>query len=228
MPEETSKATPPEQVTPTGAQVPESTTSEVSTQAEPQTEQKPLTLEDVQRVAREEATRIAQSQVAKGENRIEKRIQEQLAALNASKGVLGLSDQQIEQAKQKIVTEAYTTPEPQTETPTSEPGAKPDVDQAIQYMNAEIENVFAEVGTSVTSADPEFKDLQAVIDAAWNDSKGLVKILRAADKAATAKAGRLQASKETAPARVVSSGPTSSGQVPASNAHDAWEQAYKK
>ena len=227
MPEEISQAVSAELVTPQDTQVPESTPAG-NTQPEPQTEQKPLTLEDVQRVAREEATRIAQSQVAKGENRIEKRIQEQLAALNASKGVLGLSDQQIEQAKQKIVTEAYTTPEPQAGTPTSEPGATPDVDQAIQYMNAEIENVFAEVGTSVTSADPEFKDLQAVIDAAWNDSKGLVKILRAADKAATAKAGRLQASRETAPARVVGGGPTSSGQVPASNAHDAWEQAYKK
>src|SRR5689334_22701689 len=104
MPEPTSQAAQPEPVTPAGAQVPEFAPETGSTPAaEPQTEQKPLTLEDYRKIAREEATRIAQSQVAKGESRIQKQIQEKFDALEKTKTTLKLSDDQVKQAKQDIV-----------------------------------------------------------------------------------------------------------------------------
>jgi len=199
MPDVNSQAALDGQVSPSSVPVPESTPAG-NTQTEPQKETAP-TLEEYRAIAREEALRAAQSQVAKGENRINQRIQEGFAALNLNKAVLGYSDEQVAQAKQKIINNAFTA----EEAPTSAPQA-PDADQAIRYMNAEIENVFAEVGTSATSADPEFKDLQAAIDQAWNDPRGLTKIIRAADKAATAKAGRIASQQKNASARVIGGG----------------------
>jgi hypothetical protein len=178
----------------------------------------------VRLLAREEATRIAQSQVAKGENRINERIQAQFAALNLNKQALGLTEEQVTQAKQRIVTDAFTV----EEAPTSATPA-PDVDQAIQYLNAEIGNVFAQVGTNVTPADPEFQKLQATVDAAWNDPQGLTKILLAAQNAASTKAQRVAALQETAAARVVGGGGQSiTPGNSADSAHNLWENAYKK
>lgn len=237
MPEDISQAVPPEPVAPSSTQVQETITPQVNPPIEPQTETPLLTPEQIaaiEKIADQRAARIAQSQSAKSENRIQKLIQEKFAALNATKDTLGLSDDQVKQAQQKIVTEAYASPPAEgSETPATnqpETTATTDADQAISYMNAQIQNVFDEVGATVTKADPEFAELQKAVDAAWNDPKGLVKILRAADKAATTKAARLQASSKTAAARVVSGGQPSGGgqaQQPAS-AHDAWEVAYKE
>jgi hypothetical protein len=230
MPDELiSQASPTGQVIPTGEQVQGQATEQVSPQAEPQTENKPLTRDEVQELIRSEATRIAQSQVAKGENRIQKVIQEKLAALNTSKDVLGLTDEQVQHAQQKIVTEAYTAPESQAETPTSVPQPAADVDRAIQYMNAKIDNVFAKVGTSVTSADPEFKDLQEAIRNAWNDPNGDVEILLAANRVASAKATRLKAQTENASARLVGgTGVHSSGNIPENGSGlSLLEKAYR-
>jgi hypothetical protein len=231
MPEPTSQAAPAELVTPTSAQVQEPITPKAETPIEPQTET-PLTPEQIaaiEKIADQRAARIAQSQTAKSENRIQKQITDRFAALNQTKDTLGLTDDQIRQAQNKIVTEAYASP-PEETTPTTQPAPEvPDTDEAIQYMNAQIANVFEEVGTTVTRADPEFADLQKAVDSAWNDPKGLVKILRAADKAANTKATRLQAQSRNAAARVVGGGSQISGQVQTpGSAHDAWENAYKK
>ena len=224
---DTSQATPPESVTPTSAQVQEPITpTQVETPAEPQKET-PLTLEDYRKIAREEATKIAQSQVAKGEGRIQKLIQAKFEALNQTKDTLGLTEDQVKQAQQKIVTEAYSSTEEPPKTTQSTPEA-PDADQAIQFMNAQITRVFGKVGQTVTKADPEFVELQKAVDASWNNEDGLVEILLAANEAATKKAIRLQASSRNAAARVTSGGQTSGGQVQQpTSAHDAWEVAYK-
>lgn len=90
-----------------------------------------------------------------------------------------------------------------------EPGnaQAPDSDQLIaQFVN----DVFAEAGTQVTVNDPEWNDLQKVIQATWNDPKGGVKVTAAALKAASLKAERLKADQESAPARVVGGGGESS------------------
>jgi len=83
----------------------------------------------------------------------------------------------------------------------------PNGDQLVAQF---VSDVFAETGTQVTVNDPEWKDLQKVIDASWNDPKGGVKVTAAAIKAATQKAERLKADQESAPVRVVGGGGESS------------------
>lgn len=228
-----SQAVPEELVTPTGAQDPGTAPAEGSTQPDPQTD-KPLTLEMVRHLAREEATRIAQSQVAKGENRIQKVIKERFDALDKTKSALGLSDDQVAQARQKITMDAYASPEetqaPTSPTPSDQP-ADPNVDQAIQYMNTMISAAFEEAGTTVSKADPEFAELQKVVDDSWSDPKGLAKIITAASRAASKKQARLQTQQQTAAGRVTAAGPTpSSGQAqqPAGNTISQFEEAYRK
>jgi hypothetical protein len=231
MPEPTSQAAQPEPVTPEGAQVPEFTPTQGGTQPQEPQKETPLTTEQIaaiEKIADQRATRIAQSQVAKGETRIQRLIQDKFTALETTRGTLGLSEEQVAQAKQKIVTEAYSSTE---EPPTAQaaPPASPDTDEAIQFMNAQIANVFDEVGTSITKSDPEFAELQKVIDASWSDPKGLTKILRAADKAATTKAARLQSQQQTAAARVTTGGqPGGQATQQPKSAHSAWENAYNK
>jgi len=208
------------------AQVQETATpaEEVSPQAEPQTE-KPLTAEDYRRIAREEAKKVAQSQVAKGENRINQRIQEKFGALEESKGVLKLSDEQVQQARRDIVTDAYSEPAAQTGAPAPVAG------DPIQVLNGYLGAVFEEVGTAVTANDPEFKGLQEAIDVAWtiDGPQGLVKVQRAAIKAAESKAARLEAQRKNAAARVAGGGEgNTSGASPASSANELWNKAYKK
>jgi peptide deformylase len=205
MPDDISQAAPAEPVTPQATIVPEPT-QQPSAQPEQQTE-KPLTLEDYKKIARDEALKIAQSQVAKGENRIQKFIKDKFDALEQTKGALGLSDEQVAQARQKIVADAYSSKEePAQPAAPTEPQAGSDVDEAISYMNAQIQATFGEVGTTVTKDDPEFKELQDKVNAAWNDPNGLAKILLAAQKAATTKAARLQAQQQTVAARVIGGG----------------------
>lgn len=225
MPNENSQAATTELVTPQAAQVPEQT-PKTSAQTEPQTEE-PINREVVEQIAREVATRIAQSQVAKGENRINEVIQNKFKALEESKGALNLSDDQVAQARQKIVVDAYSAVEETTTNVPAQPS--PDVDQAIQYVNAEIGNVFAEIGISVTKADPEFAALQKAVNDSWNDQRGLVKILRAAEKAATAKAERTAKQQEHAQSRVVSGGgeATTGGVSDGATGRDLLSQAYK-
>lgn len=220
MPEETPQALPDTQAGQPGPR-----TAELFSPPQEPTQEQPLTVEDYRKIAREEASRIAQSQVAKGENRINQRIQEQFKALNVNREVLGLSDDQVTQAQQKIVTEAYSA---EAKGPEAQMPA-PEVDKAIQYMNDRIDEVFQVVGTSVESGDPEFPKLQKVIDDSWNDPQGLTKITLAAREFATEKAARVASQKDAASARVMSGGDAmTSGEVTAASATDLWKNAYKK
>lgn len=125
-------------------------------EGQPQETQKEakLTPEQIRAIAREEATRIAQSQVAKGENRIQAYIQQQVNALKATQRYSGMSDQQIEAAAQKIAVEAYTNPQitgagqPQQQPNLQETEMHPTVEAAIALMEAR--------GTVVEEGDPEF------------------------------------------------------------------------
>lgn len=224
-----------EPVTPQGVETPEFKPSQQGTQPESQTETEaapstPLTREDILNLVRTEATRIAQSQVNKGESRIQKQIQEKFAALEMAKGPLNLSPEAIEQAKQKIVTDAYNSPQEETQTKqeTQQPPA-PGFDAAVQFMNAQIGIVFQQANQTVKPGDPEFTALQKAIDDNFSDDNGLAKILVAADRAAQAKTIRLQKQQSTAAGRVLGGGIQQSGQGQQrpQSAHSAWEDAYK-
>lgn len=198
MPDDISQALPVEEV-----QVQE-TTPAGETPVEPQTE-KPLTLEDVRKLLRDEVTPIIQSQVAKGENRIEKRIQERFAALEENKSTLKLTDDQVAEAKRAIISEEQMNAYSPAQSPTGEAAAPaPELEQMERFVANQIEATFQEVGVRVTPDDvDEFK----TINAAWNDPNGsLAKTLIAVTKAAEAKAARLALQKQNAAARVVSGG----------------------
>lgn len=217
MPDDISQAKPEEAITPE-AEVQETDTEEVITPEEPQKE-KPLTREEYRAIAREEATRAAQSHVAKGENRINQRIKEELAALEKSRGVLKLTDDQVEKARNDIVVKAYAEPdEPQASGLQGQPPTDEIIRQQAEFVYGQINATFKDVGTEVTPNDAEFK----MIEAALNDPQGsIAKTIRATVKAAEAKAARLEAQRKNAAARVVGGGGNSSDSNDISNITDA-------
>lgn len=193
-----------------------------------QKESKPLTAEDMRKIAIEEAKRISQSQVAKWENRMNQRITERFAALEDNKSVLKLSDEQVQQAQREIISEeqmnAYAPSKPeitgQTQAPSEEamdPG---------QYISQQIGMAFqAAGGVEVTPSDKEW----AMIEQQLNDPQGsLVKTQVAAIDASRAKAARLKAQQQKAPARVTGTGGEAAGNAPAKSSEDYWKNAHKK
>jgi len=67
-------------------------------------------------------------------------------------------------------------------------------------------DIFADVGTVVTKTDPEWAELQAVIDRTFNDPKGHIKVTRAAIDAAQKKAQRTTSNSDNAAARILGGG----------------------
>ncbi len=168
------------------------TSQEEGQEPEPQKET-PLTLDQIRVIAREEATRIAQSQVAKGENRIQGYIQQQIAALQQTKTLLGLSDQQVQAAQDKIIRDAYTQQidgagQPTAQQYQQQPEMHPAIEAALSLMEAQ--------GIIVEEGDPEFESIRPLLIA------GAYNLLIPATKNAMAlKTQRLQSRKGKAPVR---------------------------
>lgn len=206
MPNDDISQAPEEAITPE-EQVQETATEEVSPQEEPQTE-KPLTAEEYRKIAREEAIRAAQSQMAKGENRINQRIQERFAALESNKSVLKLTDEQVVLAQEQIINEeqrAAFAPRPSGQQASGPQGQalSDGLTQQVEFVYGQIDATFKDVGVDVTANDVEYK----TIETALNDPNGsLAKTIRAAAKAAEAKTVRLEAQKKNAAARVLGGG----------------------
>lgn len=182
----------------------ETASEEESTPIEPQTE-KALTLDDVRGLLREEVFPVIQSQVAKGENRMNQRIAERFAALDANRGVLKLTDEQVQVAQQDIIRDeqmnAYKPREAQASN--SQQAPSEDAAQQVQFVYQQIDQTFATVGTRVTPNDKEW----ATIEAALNDPKGsLAATQLAAADAARAKGLRVSSQQKKAAARVTSGG----------------------
>jgi len=198
-----------------------------ATEQTPQ-EQKPLDEARVIELATQIASRTAQSLVDKAEYRISQKAQDQIKALELNQTVLGLNDQQVQEAKQKIVMNELTA-KPQEQQPSNPPVSQvPPVEEAIAAF---VNDIFAEEGTYVTPADPEWKDLQAVIDATYNDPKGHVKVTKAAIAASAAKAQRVNSNSESAAARVIGSGTgttTEATDGPEVTGHSLFQRAHRK
>jgi hypothetical protein len=162
---------------------------------------KPLTIADVERIADERAARIAQSMVDKAENRISKKAQEQIRALDLNKATLGLTDEQVNTAKQQIVYNDLTTlsagaASPAAPTP---PTDASDPDPVIQ----ETLDIFAAEGVTIDTADPEYK----VLDVILRDPKANIHIYRKElYKQIEAKRARVELNRTQAAARVVGGG----------------------
>ena len=200
-----------------------------TTEQQPQ-ETKPLTLQDVERIAEEKATRIAQSMVDKAEYRISKKAQDQISALELNKSVLGLDDTQVQQAKQKIIMDELTAPsQPEAQPSTQQPvfESQPQGDPVLAFA----QSVFDEVGTTVTPNDPEWAKIKEALDKNFNDPTpaALARVTAAFTVAAQTKAARVSTNQEAAAARVGSGGAVTNGTNldPNAPASSFWKEAYK-
>jgi hypothetical protein len=149
------------------------------------------------KIAQEEAAKIAQSFTAKAENRINQRIQEQIQALEMNKSVLGLSDEQVEAAKQKIVMKEMTAP-PQTAQANA--GDQPEYPNQPQFhpIVAEALGMMEDEQMTIDEGDPEFeKYIKPHFSKATVDRTFVADTTRAID----AKKARLALQKENAAAR---------------------------
>ena len=204
-----------------------------ATQATPQTapsvtpqeqapqENKPLTLADVERIATEKATRIAQSMVDKASYRLSREAQEKIDALRTHGQTFGLTAEQVQSKMQEIVTNDLTAPQtPQASE--SLPEAEPQ--QPPQLMD-HLQNIFQTEGIAIEDGDPEV----AKIIEAWNDPNGsMPKFYQATYGAIAAKRQRLQRIETTARVSTPGGAGGSVAEQTAASAHEYWSNAYKK
>ena len=199
-----------------------SNSPDTSPEAEQAQEAKPLTIADVERIAEEKATRIAQSMVDKAEHRISKKAQEKIEVIDS----LGLPNEQAEQAKQKVIYQDLTSPRQQEQASTPPPAQQVQAQTEVDPVIAETLDVFKAEGVTIEVGDPEYKPLDAIL----KDPNGNIHQYRKElFKQIEVKRARVAANQQQAPARVISGGQSNqSGGAITSSAHDAWQEAYKK
>jgi len=167
------------------------TSQEEGQEPEPQKET-PLTLDQIRAIVREEATSIAQSQVAKGENRIQRYIQQQLTAIQQTKDLFGLSEQQVREAQDKVIRDAYTQQteagQPTAQQHQQQPEMHPAIEAALSLMEAQ--------GIIVEEGDPEFESIRPLLQA--GDYRNLIATTK---QAMAQKTLRLQSRKGKATVR---------------------------
>ena len=202
-----------------------SNSPDASPVAEQAQEAKPLTIADVERIAEEKATRIAQSMVDKAENRISKKAQEQIAAIDTSRQALGLSDEQVTQAKQRVIFDDLTakpTAEQASPAPQTQPNQQPtEIDPVI----AETLDVFKAEGVTIETSDPEYKPLDAILkDPNGNIHQYRKELFRQIE----IKRARVVTNQQQAPARVISGGQSQTDSAPPNpSARDYLQRAHK-
>lgn len=192
-----------------------------TTEAAPEkpVEPKYVTKEELDQIMAETLRRAKQSD----RDRM-KQIDEKLTAIKARMESDGsqLTPSQVNVLREQIEQEADPTPSVQSQAPAS--ALTPEMQAQADFVFAQIDATFADVGTTVTPNDPEWKAIKAVLD----DPKGsLPKAIRAAAKAAEAKAARLAEHANGAAARVSSGGPQTTGATVAASSQDYWRDAHK-
>ena len=194
----------------------------VTPQEQAPQENKPLTLEDVERIATEKATRIAQSMVDKASYRLSREAQVKIDALRQyGTKDYGLTEDQVKSKMQEIVTNDLTapqTPQASESVPEAEPQQPP---QLIDYM----QSIFQAEGVAIEDGDPELAKILEV----WQDPNGnMHKFNRALYGAIDAKRQRLQRIETTARVSTPGGAGGSVADQSAASAHEYWSNAYKK
>ncbi|CAK0744694.1 hypothetical protein CCP3SC15_1310005 [Gammaproteobacteria bacterium] len=193
-----------------------------TTEAAPETPVQPtyVTKEELDQIMAETLRRAKQSD----RDRM-KQIDEKLSAIKTrmEAGGAQLTASQVDVLRDQVEQSLEPTPVGQSLAPAS--ALTPEMQAQVDYVYSQIDATFADVGTAVTPNDPEWKAIKEALD----DPKGsLPKAIRAASKAAEAKAVRLAEQASGAAARVSSGGPQSPVTTSASSSHDLWSNAYKK
>ena len=184
-------------------------------------EVQPLTIADVERIATEKATRIAQSLVDKAAYRLSNEAQQKIDALRLVSKDLGLTDEQVQQRMQKIVTDDLTTQPQAAQASEPTPEAEPEGSPVLVVLD----RISAKRGMTLDQNDPEF---QSFLDA-WQDPNGsmedtVMSYIYALDK----KTARLQKIDNTAAVRTPGGAGGGAPSTVAASAHEYWETAFKK
>lgn len=191
--------------------------------AQPQTPQY-VTVEQLSQFGEQLASRLKQSDRDRTA-----RINSELAQIKSRLEATGvqLAPEQELKLRDKIGNEIDEPTEEESQAPAGQASPAAGADQLIAEF---VGHVFKDAGTTVTRDDPEWKDLQAVIDATYNDPMGHIKVTRAAYKAAEAKAQRTTSNSESASARVLGSGGASADATddPKVSGHALFQRAHKQ
>lgn len=178
-----------------------------------------VTVEQLSQVTEQIVSRLKQSDRDRTQ-----RINSEIEQIKARLEVTGvqLAPEQELKLRNKIGDEIDQPDDTQAAGPAS-PAAP--ADQLIAQF---VGDIFKEAGTEVTRNDPEWAELQTVLDANFNNPKGHIKVTKAAFAAAEKKAQRIASNSESAAARVIGGGgSTQTGNADPTSAHDAWGNAYK-
>lgn len=204
-------------INPTSAQT---TPIEGAAQEKP-AEPKYVTIEELDQRMAETLRRVKQSD----RDRM-KQIDEKLTTIKTrlESGGNQLTQQQVNVLREQIEEEVISPAEQKVEAPAS--ALPPEVQAQVDYIHAQLDATFADVGTTVLPSDPEWKAIKEVMD---DPNGSLPKLIRISAKQAEAKQERTASLKEGAAARVISGGPTQSGEGNTTeSAYDAWQTVYKK
>ena len=205
-------------------QTSEETTAQGQTQETQKAEPKPVTVDDLKQFGDALVRRFTQSSRDR-----EKAIKKEVDGLRQQMTAAGITPtaEQEQKLRETVAQKYEDTEEEETDEAQDVQASTPATDQAIRYLNDQISDVFAEIGTTVQKGDPEFKDLQAAVDKFWTDPKGLAKILIATQKAATAKQARLQQNSRGAAGRVTGASGERTTTTPTLSARDKISRGLK-
>lgn len=189
-------------------------------------ENKPLTRADFEELISKEIKPLIQSQVDKAANRISKEAKEKIDALKQTQSVLNLSDEQVEQATNKIVMSDLTTRQAEQASPATQTQTTQAQTEQVHPAIAALMEIFQAEGEEVVETDPEWKEH---IEKVWNDPNGTIPALRkVAYKATEAKRQRKTTNQQQAPARVISGGQSQTNSAPPNpSARDYLQRAHK-
>lgn len=210
-------------------EVPEQTTEKVSAEEEQQPEQK-FTRAEVEAMFADFEKKVdsrIQSQVAKSENRTQQRIQERFTELEGLKTTLNLTEEQVEAAKDKIISEEQKRsyqPQSPTGNETRQPAADPEA-QSRQFMQT-MDGIFLAEGVKLDQTDKEWIDM---VKPVWEDPNGdPLSTLFAIRDATRAKKSRLAALKGTAAARTTGGGGSNANTTKPRTAEEKISTGLKK
>lgn len=194
---------------PTGAQQASSASPETLITSESTPESKPLTKAEIENLITEQATRISQSMVDKAESRISRKAQEQIKAVELSRSTLGLTDEQVMQAKQRILIDDMTATQSEQASFTN-PQRNTTQNQQAEQQSDELHPVIQETldtfeaeGISINDDDPEYAALEAILK---QPEPNIFKYRQALYKQIETKRARITTNDANAAARVIGGG----------------------
>ena len=207
-----------------GAATPSAETSTPEQQTQPQA----LTMEQIERLVTDKATRIAQSLVDKAASRLSQQAQEQIDALKLTQQALGLSNEQVEEAANKIVLndlKAGRREQASTQQPDPQKQTQPD-EPPIHWAVQELLDIFKAEEVEITETDPGYKEINAILA----DKNGNIHQLRkTAYKFIEQKRAKSTDLQKNAAARVVTGGqPQTNNAAPQQRARDYLTAAHRK